>query len=83
MTEGLDELEDQYIWKFAKENEFTIITKDSDFNELVLVNGFPPQIIWIRLGNCKIADIEQIIRTNAIILVNFHRHQESGILEVG
>ena len=82
MTEGLDEHEDNYIWEFAKTNEFTIITKDSDFNELLLVNGYPPQVIWIRIGNCKIADIERIIRSNAIILTNFHRGQESGILEI-
>ena len=82
MTEGLDEHKDSDIWKFAKENDFTIITKDSDFNELLLVNGFPPQVIWIRTGNCKIADIEKIIRCNAIILTNFHSSQESGILEI-
>ena len=82
MTEGLDEHEDKCIWEFAKENGFTIITKDSDFNELLLVNGYPPQVIWIRIGNCKIADIERIIRSNAIILTNFHRGQESGILEI-
>ena len=82
MTEELDEHEDKFIWEFAKENGFTIITKDSDFNELLLVNGYPPQVIWIRIGNCKIADIERIIRSNVIILTNFHRGQESGILEI-
>ena len=82
MTEGLDEREDKYIWEFSKENGFTIITKDSDFNELLLVNGFTPQVIWIRIGNCKIVDIERIIRSNAVILTNFHRDQKSGILEI-
>jgi len=55
MMEGLDESEDNLIWEFAKENGFTITTKDSDFNEILLVNGFPPQVIWIRTGNCKIS----------------------------
>jgi predicted nuclease of predicted toxin-antitoxin system len=82
MSEGLDEKEDKTIWQFSKENGFTIITKDSDFNELLLLNGFPPQIIWIRLGNCKIAAIERIIRRNVIILTDFHSHQKSGILEI-
>jgi len=82
MTEGLDESEDCFIWKFAQENDYTIVTKDYDFNEILLVNGFPPQVIWIRSGNCKIADIENIIRNNSIIFMNFHRNQEAGILEI-
>jgi len=37
MTENLDESEDQIIWEFALKNQFIIITKDVDFNELSLI----------------------------------------------
>ena len=82
MVEHLDESEDKDIWQFAKDKEFTIITKDSDFNELGLLNGFPPQVIWLRIGNCKIADIERIIRSNVIILSDFHQNQNFGIIKI-
>ena len=82
MMENLDESEDKEIWKYAKENNYTIITKDADFNEIGLVNGFPPNIIWLRIGNCKIADIERVIRANTIVINAFFHSKKSGILEI-
>lgn len=58
--EGLINAFDKEIWEFAKNNSYIIVTQDSDFNDLNLLYGFPPKIIWIRTGNLKtnaIADI--------------------------
>ena len=82
MIENLDESEDNDIWRFSKDNGFTIITKDSDFNELGLLNGFSPQVVWLRIGNCKIVDIERLIRSNAIILSDFHQNKNLGIIKI-
>lgn len=49
---NLDTAEDSFVWQYAKDNDFTIVTKDSDFSELSLLRGFPPKVIWIRIGNC-------------------------------
>ncbi len=48
---GLDQAGDLTIWRFAKENGFTIVTKDSDFHELSLIYGNPPKVIWLKCGN--------------------------------
>jgi predicted nuclease of predicted toxin-antitoxin system len=48
---GLDQADDLTIWRFAKENGFTIVTKDSDFHELSLIYGNPPKVIWLKCGN--------------------------------
>ncbi len=82
MIENLDEAEDKDIWEFAKKNGFTIVTKDADYNEINLVRGFPPKVIWLRIGNCKISDIEGIIRKNAIIISEFDKNQKLGIIEI-
>ena len=82
MTVELDEADDVEIWEFAKENDFTIVTKDIDFNEINLIRGFPPKIIWIRVGNCRVVDVERIIRNSNIILNDFYRNQSSGIIEI-
>ena len=82
MMVQLDDADDKAIWEFAKEGEFTIITKDSDFNEISLLKGFPPKIIWIRTGNCKIEEIEQIIRNNIIVLGAFNQSKNLGIIEI-
>ena len=61
---GLDRVPDIEVWDYARQNDFLIVTKDADFSELSLLKGFPPKIIWIRRGNCKTADIEEILRSH-------------------
>lgn len=42
---------DQQIWEYAKAENLTIITKDSDFSSRILLSSPPPKVIHIRLGN--------------------------------
>jgi len=42
---------DKEIWDFAKSNNYTIVTFDSDFFDLSTFYGFPPKVIWLRTGN--------------------------------
>ena len=46
-------MKDSEIWKYAKEKNLTIVTKDADFSDLVLLNNPPPRVIHIKLGNMK------------------------------
>ncbi|HHY48144.1 MAG TPA: DUF5615 family PIN-like protein [Alphaproteobacteria bacterium] len=50
----LDRASDSEIWRRAKEDGFIIVTKDDDFRLLAdrLVR-IPPQVVWVRLGNCR------------------------------
>ena len=48
---NLDQADDPVIWQFAKDNDFIIVTKDSDFHEFSLLYGHPPKIIWLKCGN--------------------------------
>ena len=50
---GISHFDDKKIWDFAKENQYSIITKDKDFYYLATTIGHPPKIIWITLGNCR------------------------------
>lgn len=51
---GLGEASDQVIWEYAKANRLAIITKDEDFQALANRQGsIPPQVVWVRLGNCR------------------------------
>ena len=61
---GLDKALDAEIWRYAQQEEFAIVTKDSDYSELCLMRGFPPKVIWIRRGNCKTANIEALLRNH-------------------
>ena len=51
-AEGMDEAPDIEVWLFAKQQGFTIVSKDSDFQQRSLLFGAPPKVVWLRVGNC-------------------------------
>jgi predicted nuclease of predicted toxin-antitoxin system len=53
---------DDELWTYAIEHDYAIVSKDQDFAERTLVEGPPPKVIWIRLGNCSTADVEELLR---------------------
>ena len=58
---GLDTSSDIDVWKYAKKNGYTLVTKDSDFNDISTLYNFPPHIIWLRLGNSRVSIAENIL----------------------
>lgn len=54
---GLDCADDDQIWGHARLNGFAIVTKDEDYNNLSVVRGNPPKVIWLQLGNCTTAKV--------------------------
>ena len=59
---GLSSATDLEVWETARHRGLALITKDSDFNELQLLQGYPPYVIWIRRGNCATGEIEALLR---------------------
>lgn len=45
------DLEDSKIWLYAKQHQLTIVTKDADFADRILLISPPPRVIHIRVGN--------------------------------
>lgn len=68
--------DDFVVWKFALENNFTIITQDSDFYDLALLHGTLPKIVWIRSGNSSTDNVEELIRTNALSIQHLDSSQK-------
>ena len=77
---GLGMASDDQVWAYALENEFTIISKDTDFSDRVEVSGFPPKIIWIRKENCSTTAIELILRENFSDIKRFEQDLDRGVL---
>jgi predicted nuclease of predicted toxin-antitoxin system len=61
---SLDQADDLTVWEYARQSGFTVVTRDADFNELSILRGFPPKVIWIRYGNCSTRQIEEILRSH-------------------
>lgn len=82
MSENLDESKDILVWEFAKTNGFCIVTKDSDFVDFSTLFGFPPKVILIKTGNCKIGYIEALMRQNIDFIFDFLNDSENGLLTI-
>lgn len=78
----LDSAEDSKVWEYAKSNNYTIVSKDSDFNNMVSLFGFPPKVIWIRKGNCTSKEIRLLLTKNLDEIKKFINDSENGILTI-
>ena len=69
---GLRDATDVQIFLAAKQAEVVLVTKDSDFSDLLRRFGAPPRIIWLRCGNTSNDRLRQIFQKtllNAIALL--------------
>lgn len=48
---GMESVSDAEVWQAAKDQGFVIVTRDADFEELSLVWGQPPKVIWLKTRN--------------------------------
>ncbi len=78
----LDKAPDHILWEYARDNEYTIVTKDVDFSERPVLFGFPPKVIWFKRGNCSISDMEVILRRHAVEIHSFLDDSETGLLVI-
>lgn len=58
---GLRDAEDPEIFEKAKAQGVILMTKDSDFVDLVDRLGSPPQIVWLTCGNTSNAELRRIL----------------------
>ncbi|MBU6182973.1 MAG: DUF5615 family PIN-like protein [Verrucomicrobia bacterium] len=68
---GLGRADDGRIWDFARQNNYCIVSKDSDHHDLAILRGHPPKVVWIRLGNCTTRQIEDCLRANKGAVLEF------------
>ena len=48
---GMESATDREGWQKARDEGFVIVTRDADFQELSLVWGQPPKVIWLKTPN--------------------------------
>ena len=79
---GMDEEDDRLIWQYARDDNFTIVTQDADFELLSQLYGFPPKVIWLRCGNTATANIFNLLVVNYDLLVAFGGDELVACLEL-
>ena len=73
---GMKESQDVDIWEYAKANGFVIVTKDIDFQQRSLLYGHPPKVVRLRVGNCTVQTIEDLLRRYSAVILTFE--QDAG-----
>jgi predicted nuclease of predicted toxin-antitoxin system len=79
---GLDTATDAEIWSYAREHDFVIVSKDSDFRQLAFLHGPPPKAIWVRLGNASTIEIYESLRNNHDEIVRFGADVDEALLVI-
>jgi len=69
------------IWNYALENGYIIITKDTDFLDLLELKGFPPKVVLIKTGNNSSRILADLI-INAKSKIEDLENDDYGLLEI-
>jgi predicted nuclease of predicted toxin-antitoxin system len=77
---GLRGATDAEVWRYAGENGFAIVSKDSDFSQKSSLFGSPPKVVWLRIGNCTTLRVDFILRNAAARLRAFDEGEESCLV---
>jgi len=81
-TMGLIDKADAEIFFFARENDFIVVTKDSDFLDLVALHGTPPQILFVTCGNAPNRKLIAVFEDSFTAAVA-HLVQAMAVIEIG
>ncbi|MCX5931575.1 MAG: DUF5615 family PIN-like protein [Cyanobacteria bacterium] len=58
---GLRDADDREIFAQARSAGAVVMTKDRDFLHLLFVQGPPPQVIWLRVGNSSNQALQAVL----------------------
>ena len=77
---GLGTATDDEIWNYSKVNDFTIVSKDTDFRERSFVRGAPPKVIWLDVGNAGTGDIIALVQRERLRILEFEGQPDAALL---
>jgi predicted nuclease of predicted toxin-antitoxin system len=77
---GMDRASDTEVWDYAAEHGYTVVSKDADFHQRSLLLGPPPKVVWIRQGNCSVAESAALLRERFIAVQRFRANEAAAFL---
>lgn len=80
---GLHKATDRQIWEFAQQEGYSIVTKDSDFWERAVLEGPPPKVIWLQIGNCTTNQIKELLHSHKETIKQFVSEPDQSLLTIG
>lgn len=76
----LTEKEDADLWLYAKQHGFSIISKDKDFQQMSVLLGAPPKVIWLHMGNNPASRVVELLGREMTAIKHFLGHPSRALL---
>lgn len=73
---------DSQIWDYARDHGYVIVSKDDDFRQRSFLEGAPPKIVWLQVGNAGTPAIAELLWAKSARLRAFDAEDESSLLIV-
>lgn len=73
---------DEEVWAFARDNGCILVSKDSDFFQRSMLYGYPPKVVWIRVGNCTTLLIVQLLTQHAAAIESMESTPNESVLVI-
>ena len=80
---GLDRASDAEVFDYALDNGYALVSKDVDFAELAQARSPSTKVVWLRLGNCTTAEIEDALRARQEAIAALENDPEARVLALG
>ena len=71
LTLGFGHTPDIEVYRYAGQNGFTILTKDSDYDALSGRYGAPPKVILLKVGNMRADDLLRFVQEHKADFATF------------
>jgi len=77
---GLLGAEDARIWEHGRIHGFAIVSKDNDFRQRSVLEGPPPKVIWLDIGNAGTRAIADLLRRERPRAESFALESDTSLL---
>jgi len=71
---------DRQVWDFAIQGNFVIVSKDDDFRQRSFLEGAPPKVVWLQVGNAGTQAIAELLVRDKQRIRDFAEEEESALL---
>ena len=79
---GLRDASDKVVFTAARDANAILMSKDSDFIEMVLRLGSPPKLLWLNCGNLSNAALQALMQSKLRDAIDLLERGDS-IVEIG
>jgi predicted nuclease of predicted toxin-antitoxin system len=78
----LDRSSDHVIWRYAFENDFAIMTQDDDFQQLSMLKGAPPKVVFLQNAQGNAAQLAEFVALQVDGIHHFMCDREASLMVI-